>query len=69
MTFIFWELVGVSSYILIGFWFERPSAAAAAVKAFVVNRIGDFDSCSDPGGMGDARDSPEELREKVEGGA
>jgi NADH-quinone oxidoreductase subunit L len=42
MTFIFWELVGVSSYLLIGFWFERPSAAAAANKAFIVNRIGDF---------------------------
>jgi NADH-quinone oxidoreductase subunit L len=42
MTFIFWELVGLSSYLLIGFWFEKPSASAAAVKAFVVNRIGDF---------------------------
>ena len=39
--FIFWELVGVSSYLLIGFWFERPAAAAAGQKAFVVNRIGD----------------------------
>lgn len=40
--FIFWELVGVSSYLLIGHWFERPSAAEAAQKAFLVNRIGDF---------------------------
>lgn len=40
--YIFWELVGVSSYLLIGFWFRRPSAAAAATKAFVINRIGDF---------------------------
>jgi NADH-quinone oxidoreductase subunit L len=42
MMFIFWELVGVSSYLLIGHWFERPSAADAANKAFLVNRIGDF---------------------------
>ena len=41
MMFIFWELVGVSSYLLIGFWFERPSAADAGKKAFLVNRIGD----------------------------
>jgi NADH-quinone oxidoreductase subunit L len=40
--FIFWELVGVSSYLLIGFWFEKPSAADAAKKAFVTNRLGDF---------------------------
>ena len=40
--FIFWELVGVSSYLLIGFWFEKPSAADAGKKAFLVNRIGDF---------------------------
>lgn len=40
--FIFWELVGVSSYLLIGYWFERPSAAEAGKKAFLVNRIGDF---------------------------
>ena len=40
-TYIFWELVGVSSYLLIGFWFKRPSAAAAATKAFIMNRIGD----------------------------
>ncbi len=42
MMFIFWELVGVSSYLLIGHWFERPTAAAAANKAFITNRIGDF---------------------------
>jgi NADH-quinone oxidoreductase subunit L len=42
MMFIFWELVGVSSYILIGHWFDRPSAADAANKALIVNRIGDF---------------------------
>ncbi|OGI02083.1 MAG: hypothetical protein A2Y25_03865 [Candidatus Melainabacteria bacterium GWF2_37_15] len=41
-TYIFWELVGVSSYLLIGFWFRRPSAAHAATKAFIMNRIGDF---------------------------
>jgi NADH-quinone oxidoreductase subunit L len=42
MMFIFWELVGVSSYLLIGHWFERASAAEAAKKAFLSNRIGDF---------------------------
>jgi len=42
MMFIFWELVGVSSYLLIGFWFEKPSAADAAKKAFFTNRLGDF---------------------------
>jgi NADH-quinone oxidoreductase subunit L len=40
--FIFWELVGVSSYLLIGFWYEKPSAGDAAKKAFIVNRLGDF---------------------------
>lgn len=40
--FIFWELVGVSSYLLIGFWFEKPSAADAGKKAFITNRLGDF---------------------------
>jgi NADH-quinone oxidoreductase subunit L len=39
--FVFWELVGVSSYFLIGFWFEKDSASDAAKKAFIVNRIGD----------------------------
>ncbi|MFQ5522947.1 MAG: NADH-quinone oxidoreductase subunit L [Acidimicrobiia bacterium] len=42
MLFLGWELVGLCSYLLIGFWFTRTSAAAAAKKAFVVNRIGDF---------------------------
>jgi NADH-quinone oxidoreductase subunit L len=42
MMFIFWELVGLSSYLLIGHWFTRESAAAAANKAFITNRIGDF---------------------------
>src|SRR5512141_1734109 len=40
--FIFWELVGVSSYLLIGFWFERPAAADAGKKAFITTRLGDF---------------------------
>ena len=40
--FIFWELVGLCSYLLIGFWFTKPSAASAAKKAFLVTRIGDF---------------------------
>src|SRR5438093_5397841 len=40
--FIFWELVGVSSYLLIGFWFEKPAAADAGRKAFITNRLGDF---------------------------
>lgn len=42
MMFIFWELVGVSSYILIGHWYQKNSAADAAKKAFLTNRIGDF---------------------------
>jgi NADH-quinone oxidoreductase subunit L len=42
MIFIFWELVGLCSYLLIGFWFHKPSAAAAAKKAFIVTRIGDL---------------------------
>ncbi|MAW11177.1 MAG: NADH-quinone oxidoreductase subunit L [Verrucomicrobiales bacterium] len=42
MMFIFWELVGVSSYLLIGHWYHKHSAAEAAKKAFLVNRIGDF---------------------------
>jgi NADH-quinone oxidoreductase subunit L len=40
--FLFWELVGLSSYLLIGFWYERPSAADAAKKAFLTNRVGDM---------------------------
>jgi proton-translocating NADH-quinone oxidoreductase chain L len=42
LLFICWELVGLASYLLIGFWIERPSAAAAAKKAFVTTRIGDM---------------------------
>ncbi len=42
MTFVFWELVGICSYFLIGFYVERQSASTAANKAFIVNRIGDF---------------------------
>jgi NADH-quinone oxidoreductase subunit L len=40
--FVFWEAVGLCSYLLIGHWFDRPSACAAATKAFIVNRVGDF---------------------------
>nr|QWW92396.1 NADH dehydrogenase subunit 5 [Ptychanthus striatus] len=40
--YIFWELVGMCSYLLIGFWFTRPSAANACQKAFITNRVGDF---------------------------
>ena len=42
MLFAFWELVGIASYLLIGFWFHRPAAAAAAKKAFLVTRFGDL---------------------------
>lgn len=42
LLFVFWELVGVCSYFLIGFWFEKQSASDAAKKAFIVNRVGDF---------------------------
>src|SRR2546423_4795226 len=42
LLFIFWELVGLASYLLIGFWIDRPSAAAAAKKAFITTRIGDM---------------------------
>jgi NADH-quinone oxidoreductase subunit L len=42
LLFVGWEGVGLCSYLLIGFWYERPSAAKAGMKAFVVNRIGDF---------------------------
>jgi NADH-quinone oxidoreductase subunit L len=41
LMFIFWELVGVCSYLLIGFWYEKQSAASAAKKAFLVTRVGD----------------------------
>jgi len=42
LLYVFWEAVGVCSYLLIGFWYEKPSAASAGKKAFLVNRIGDF---------------------------
>lgn len=42
LLYVFWELVGLSSYLLIGFWYEKPSAADACKKAFLVNRIGDL---------------------------
>ncbi len=42
MMFVGWEGVGLASYLLIAFWFQKPSAAAAGKKAFIVNRIGDF---------------------------
>ena len=42
MVFVFWELVGICSYLLIGFYVERHSASTAANKAFIVNRVGDF---------------------------
>ena len=41
-TYMGWELVGLCSYLLIGFWFERPPAARAALKAFITTRVGDF---------------------------
>ncbi len=41
-NYVFWELVGASSYLLIGFWYKKPSASNAAKKAFLMNRIGDF---------------------------
>jgi NAD(P)H-quinone oxidoreductase subunit 5 len=40
--YVFWELVGMCSYLLVGFWYDRDAAANAAQKAFVVNRVGDF---------------------------
>ncbi len=42
LLYVGWELVGLCSYLLIGFWYKKPSAAGAAKKAFVVNRVGDF---------------------------
>jgi NADH-quinone oxidoreductase subunit L len=41
LLYVFWEAVGLCSYLLIGFWYERPAAAAAGKKAFIVNRVGD----------------------------
>jgi NADH-quinone oxidoreductase subunit L len=40
--FFGWEGVGLASYLLIGFWYHKPSANNAAIKAFLVNRVGDF---------------------------
>src|ERR671936_139623 len=40
--FVFWELVGLCSYLLIGYWYERPAAARAAVKAFWITKLGDL---------------------------
>lgn len=42
LMYVFWELVGLSSYLLIGHWYEKKSASNAANKAFIVNRVGDF---------------------------
>lgn len=42
LLYVFWEAVGACSYLLIGFWFQKPEAAAAGKKAFLVNRVGDF---------------------------
>src|SRR2546425_9862144 len=42
LLYVFWEAVGLCSYLLIGFWYTRPSAAQAGKKAFIVNRVGDF---------------------------
>jgi len=42
LLYVFWEAVGLCSYLLIGYWYEKPEAAAAGKKAFLVNRVGDF---------------------------
>src|SRR5262249_34489475 len=42
VLFVFWEAVGLCSYLLIGFWYTRPAASQAGKKAFIVNRVGDF---------------------------
>jgi NADH-quinone oxidoreductase subunit L len=49
--FFGWEGVGLASYLLIGFWFKKPSASAAAMKAFIVNRVGDFGFLLGIGGL------------------
>ena len=52
LMFIFWELVGVCSYLLIGFWYEKPSSASAAKKAFIVTRVGGLTEIVDEGQSG-----------------
>src|SRR5437016_14435096 len=42
LLYVFWEAVGLCSYLLIGFWYTRPAATQAGKKAFIVNRVGDF---------------------------
>ena len=42
LLYVFWEAVGLCSYLLIGFWYQKPAAVAAGKKAFLVNRVGDF---------------------------
>lgn len=42
LLYVFWEAVGLCSYLLVGFWYEKPAAVAAGKKAFLVNRVGDF---------------------------
>src|SRR5256886_9518481 len=42
LLYVFWEAVGLCSYLLIGFWYTRPAASQAGKKAFIVNRVGDF---------------------------
>jgi NADH-quinone oxidoreductase subunit L len=42
LLFVFWEAVGLCSYLLVGFWYQKPEAVAAGMKAFLVNRVGDF---------------------------
>ena len=59
MIFIFWELVGVCSYLLIGFWYEEKVNCDAANKAFIVNRVGDVGMLVGPG---PALDQPGHVR-------
>src|SRR5262245_64912672 len=46
LLYVFWEAVGLCSYLLIGFWYTRESGAAAGKQAFIVNRVGDFGLCA-----------------------
>ncbi len=58
MLYVGWEAVGLCSYLLIGFWYKKPSAAGAAKKAFVVNRVGDFGfGLGDHDDLGQPRDA------------